>query len=476
MADTVTTPATTGSNGGRAPIDNTRVAVIGGGFSGVMAARELTEKGMQVTVYEARHRLGGRVFTDRQIIPGKTVEAGAELIGENHKLWFQLAKQFGLTLIPLTTEDEYEAAGLAVRLRLGTTDLSAADKARLHKELAPVLARIGREAKPINPLTPWTSKNAAALDKRSIADRFADADMFGKKKSFARSFLELIIANDQVAPLEHQSWLGLLTLVSAGRMGDDEAGMNGYWTHTETHRCLHGNDQLATKLAQQLRDVRLGTEVVEIRIEANEVLVHQGHGVARCIDHYDYVVLSTPPTVWPRIHATPAFDPGRFSMAHGPAHKYLTAFDTEFWKARKLAPSALWDRLGSVWESTDGQPAATAGFGLSIFAGGPFTGDATHYKTQLANLYADYPQLVRSERMVDWTADPFSLTGYVIPSPGQVTSIGPNLTKPFNGRLFFAGEQCSPGFFGYMEGALQAGQLAAQRVATAAAASPAHTP
>src|SRR5262249_57809711 len=108
----------------------------------------------------------------------------------------------------------------------------------LHRELARVLARIGGEAKPINPLTPWTSKNAAALDKRSIADRFADPDMFGKKKSSARSFLELIIANDQVAPLDRQSWLGLLTLVSAGRMGDDEAGMNGYWTPTETHRGL----------------------------------------------------------------------------------------------------------------------------------------------------------------------------------------------------------------------------------------------
>ncbi len=471
MSDSLTT-ATTDPDG-RAPLNNTRVAVIGGGFSGLMAARELTERGMRVTVYEARQRLGGRVATDRHLIPGKTVEAGAELIGANHPLWNKLAKTFGLTLIPVTSEEEYEDAGLAVRLRFGTADVSKADKARLHKELAPILARMGNEAKPIDPVAPWTAKNAAALDKRSVADRFADRDLFGTRKSFARSFLELVVANDQVAPLDKQSYLGLLCLVSAGRMGSD---MNGYWTHTETHRCLGGNDQLATKLAQQLRDVRLGTEVVGIQVEAKEVVVHQGHGVARCFEHYDFAVLATPPTVWPRIQATPAFDPAKFTMAHGPAHKYLTAFARPFWQDRKLAPSALWDRLGTVWESTDGQPTSAPGFGLSIFAGGPFVGDVNHYRAQLTNLYDDYPQLVTSERIVDWPSDPFSLTGYVIPAPGQVTTIGPNLAKPFGGRLFFAGEQASPGFCGYMEGALQAGLLAAQRLAAASAASPAHVP
>ena len=34
-------------------------------------------------------------------------------------------------------------------------------------------------------------------------------------------------------------------------------------------------------------------------------------------------------------------------------------------------------------------------------------------------------------------------------------TVARNLSRPFQGRLFFAGEQASPGFFGYMEGALE---------------------
>ena len=55
-----------------------------------------------------------------------------------------------------------------------------------------------------------------------------------------------------------------------------------------------------------------------------------------------------------------------------------------------------------------------------------------------------------------------------MPAPGQVTTIAKNLSSPFAGRLYFAGEQASPGYFGYMEGALTSGVLAAYRIAAAA--------
>ncbi|MEM1236879.1 MAG: FAD-dependent oxidoreductase [Pseudomonadota bacterium] len=41
-----------------------RVAVIGAGFAGLGAAKDLAQAGLDVTVIEARNRLGGRVFTD----------------------------------------------------------------------------------------------------------------------------------------------------------------------------------------------------------------------------------------------------------------------------------------------------------------------------------------------------------------------------------------------------------------------------
>ncbi|WP_116110549.1 MULTISPECIES: flavin monoamine oxidase family protein [Amycolatopsis] len=50
------------------------VAVIGGGIAGLVAARELSAKGLRVLVLEARDRLGGRVWTDHRL--GRDLEMG----------------------------------------------------------------------------------------------------------------------------------------------------------------------------------------------------------------------------------------------------------------------------------------------------------------------------------------------------------------------------------------------------------------
>lgn len=54
------------------------VAIIGGGVSGLAAAKRLAETGAAVTVYEARSRLGGRVWTDRSL--GIPLDLGASWI------------------------------------------------------------------------------------------------------------------------------------------------------------------------------------------------------------------------------------------------------------------------------------------------------------------------------------------------------------------------------------------------------------
>ena len=51
------------------------VAVVGAGVAGLSAARMLTSLGARVTVYEARDRIGGRIYTDRSA--GFPIELGA---------------------------------------------------------------------------------------------------------------------------------------------------------------------------------------------------------------------------------------------------------------------------------------------------------------------------------------------------------------------------------------------------------------
>ena len=76
--------------GGRGPthvqemtLDGVSVLVAGAGFSGLAAARDLIAMGAQVTVIEARDRVGGRVWTIRDgFAERQHGEAGGDLIDE----------------------------------------------------------------------------------------------------------------------------------------------------------------------------------------------------------------------------------------------------------------------------------------------------------------------------------------------------------------------------------------------------------
>jgi monoamine oxidase len=91
------------------------------------------------------------VLTDHDLVTDKYVEAGAELVGENHPLWWEFASVFGLQLVPLTTPEDYESRGLAVRLRLGDHDLTPDERLQVDADLLPVVDAIGQDAKDVDP-------------------------------------------------------------------------------------------------------------------------------------------------------------------------------------------------------------------------------------------------------------------------------------------------------------------------------------
>ena len=74
-----------------------RVVVIGAGYAGLAAADALRAGGAEVTVLEARDRVGGRVWS----VPfeGATIERGAEFILPGYEVMEELAARFGIPLV-----------------------------------------------------------------------------------------------------------------------------------------------------------------------------------------------------------------------------------------------------------------------------------------------------------------------------------------------------------------------------------------
>src|SRR5687767_13723693 len=141
-----------------------RVVVVGAGFSGLAAAYELSKAGYEVTVVEARNRVGGRVISFSDLVPGKNVEGGAELIGSNHPAWIAYSKQFGLQFLDVSEED------LEAPIVLNGKKLTAEQSEQLWEEMEKAFNTIVTDAAKVDADQPWKANGAEALDKRSMAD------------------------------------------------------------------------------------------------------------------------------------------------------------------------------------------------------------------------------------------------------------------------------------------------------------------
>ena len=99
----------------------TGVIVVGGGFAGLSAATALSERGVPVTLLEARPTLGGRAtaFTDPGT--GERVDNGQHVVIGGYRETFRFLRRVGserhLFLQPQLTVDVIERSGRASRLK-----------------------------------------------------------------------------------------------------------------------------------------------------------------------------------------------------------------------------------------------------------------------------------------------------------------------------------------------------------------------
>lgn len=140
--------------------------VIGAGFAGLTAGWWLATHGFDVTVLEARKRIGGRVHTKRK--NQRVLECGGELIGRNHANWLRLASYFGLRLSSITTEENYAAASLKSPMLLAGEPISVGDQETLYDEMRRALRTLDPLVAKVQGLAPWESK-LKHKDKDSVA-------------------------------------------------------------------------------------------------------------------------------------------------------------------------------------------------------------------------------------------------------------------------------------------------------------------
>lgn len=433
-----------------------RVVVVGAGFGGLACAYELRSAGYDVTVVEARDRVGGRVLSFTDFVPGRVVEGGGELIGSNHPTWVGYAERFGLEFLDVTEPEDAEFP-----IVLGGRRLTADESNALYEEMDAAFALMNADAEPVDADEPWRSPDAEALDKRTTRDWIDKLDCSPLCRLGVTT--QLVADNGQSA--ERQSYLGNLTQVKGG-------GLAAYWTESEVYRCKGGNQQLAFRLAEGI-----GRDRVVLRLPVRSIDCRSDKAVVTCADgrtiECDDVVLAVAPSVWTKIEIDPVL-PDLMRPQMGSNVKYLAALKSRFWLEHGLAADCLTDgEVAMTWEGTDNQQ-GEGGACMVAFSGGAAAErcrarrDAAErdeaYKKTIGDVYPGFADQWQGARFMDWPGDGWTGAGYSFPAPGQVTTVAPRVHKGLP-RLHFAGEHACLKFVGYMEGALNSGASLAKRLA-----------
>jgi monoamine oxidase len=435
------------------PLGGVRVLVAGAGLAGLSAARVLEAFGAEVTVVEARARVGGRVWTIRDGFRHRQhAEAGADLLDSDQEAVLTLAKDLGLDLTPILP------GGFA----FASTDA----RGRVH--LQPVSRSFGGIWHLLSGLIHeyrlaerrWDGAIAEKIGRQSVAAWLASVNADEATVRRFRGLRGLFLADPEE--------LSLLALVDF--FATDAAVGRG-----RTFRVKQGNDRLATVAARKLRrPVQLGTKVRRVAQRDRNIVAGIEDEAGRHEIVADYLVCALPATTMRAIDwDIPWPDAQRDAFAHlryGPATRLLVQFDRCFWR-RAGRPRAFGSDqpTGAVWDGNE-QQSGPPGI-LSFLAGGSASralqemfaaGGVDDVTRQIA--WMGGPARPIASRSIVWEDDVWAGGGYAFFDPGFAPVWRDWLARPA-GRVVFAGEHTSVRWQGYMNGAVESGQRAAHEVA-----------
>ncbi|MBI3215426.1 MAG: flavin monoamine oxidase family protein [Mycobacterium sp.] len=446
------------------------VVIVGAGLSGMIAARTVLAAGLQPLILEADERVGGRILTE-EVAPGIPVELGAQWIGDTHHRMFALAAELGVQTYPQYDDGEtsYDLAGSGV-LRQNEFAARYGDELA---ELERVLRRLDELATEVPPDAPWLAPRADEWDVMTAANWY-DAQGLSP---VARTLLEICTVGILAVPTVEVSFLHLLfTIQTCGVTAELFAESEG---GAQTTRFVGGTSEIPNRLAALITDhIVLNAPVLLIEHGSDGVTVHCRGGL---VGRARRVIVAISPTLAGRIMYDPPLpgirDQLTQRMPNGSAMKAFFVYDEPFWRSDGLNGQLISD-IGPARMSNDTcLPGDDHGIILLFLEG------------EQARVYGRLPEEQRRQLLTEelvrhfgakaaqpqfyvdgewsdrqWTRGCYNANH----GPHVWTTYGHALSEPI-GVIHWASTDTATYWSAYMEGAIDAGERAANEVIDALA-------
>jgi monoamine oxidase len=443
-----------------------KTGIVGAGVAGLNCAYKLRKAGVPVEVFEASSRVGGRMFTARNLLaPGITTEMGGEFIDSNHEEMLALVKEFHLGLW------DFKKKTPGVKNEAFFFDGRHITEGQVIKAFVPLARQISKDYDSLGEEVSYrVHGNGEKLDNTSIAE-YLDRIEAGK---WIRELLEAAYVTEYGLEADEQSSLNLIQMIGT----DTSEGFKTFGESDERYTVKGGNERVIEELAKRLDGVvTLRHRLTAITAkDAGYRLTFEGPNGKATDRDFDQVVLALPFTMLRevdiRIPLPEVKKRAIHELGYGTNAKVLAGFRSRQWRKQGYRGNTLTDeRFQLCWDNAALQPETQSG--ITFYSGGRLgleAGKGTA-REALAKLLPGFERAYpgSTERLNDnvsrmhWPTHPFTKASYAAYKTGQWTSIG-GAEGESVGNLHFAGEHTSSDFQGYMNGGAQSGADAAKAV------------